>query len=223
MKKIVLLLVVACAALLPTHVWRAKRADALLETAQKETLTVSNQLSETQMKVNHQERMNAALRSQLAERESNLADWSNTVAQLRATLATTRAALDTARAEIPPAIARSDTFAAERNGFSNRVQEVEATLRQQETQLREAREQTVAEQSELAAVSHRLADERASRMRLESLLADPTALRAHLADARQRAAAENARPSGRPDFHQRVQLLADGTVVLWPTLNAREN
>ena len=155
MKKIVLLLVVACAALLATHVWRAKRADALLETAQKETLTVSNQLSETQMKVNHQERMNAALRSQLAERESNLADWSNTVAQLRATLATTRAALDTARAEIPPAIARSDTFAAERNGFSNRVQEVEATLRQQETQLREAREQTVAEQSELAAVSHR--------------------------------------------------------------------
>ncbi len=217
MKKIVLLLVVVCAALLAALVLRAMRADALLESAQKETLTVSNQLSEAHMKVNHQERRNAALQSQLAERETSLAGWSNTVAQLRTALNANRTELDAARAEIPPAMARGQAFAAERDVFSNRVNEMEAAWREQTLQLQAARASAVAIQTEHAALSHAFAKEQADRVRLENLLKDRAALEVRLADARRLSSpTEKPKPGGKPDYHQALQLQPDGTVLLKP-------
>lgn len=224
MNKAVILLSTVSLALLATLVLRSQRAGAQLESAQREMSSVSNQLSEAQIKVNHQERMNAALQTRLGEREAGLAGLSNSVAQLRATLGQVRAELELARAEIPPAIARGEGFAAERDGFSNRVSEIAALLHEQAKQLREARERTVAVQSELAALSHRLAGEQAERTRLENLLTDPAALQARLAEARRApAATEKAMSSRKPDYHLPLQLEADGSVVLAPVAKTSGN
>lgn len=217
MKKVVILLSAICVALLVTLMTRSQRAAALLESAGKETLAVSNQLSEATIKLDHQERMNAVLKSQFAERDTALANLSNRAAQVRTTLVTTRTELEAARAEIPPAIARGNAFAAERDGFSNRVNEVEAVLRDQERQVREAREHTVAVQSELAAMSQRLASAELKQQEMVTRFADPAVLRQQLASLqRLEAAAQRPRTNGPPDYRYAARLAPDGSVSLEP-------
>src|SRR6185295_16841160 len=99
MKKLVLLLIAISIGLVGALIVRSQRSNAQVEIAQKETTTISNQLSEVQIKLNHNERLNATFKSQLAERDAGVAGLSNNVADLRAKLAVSRAETEAARAE----------------------------------------------------------------------------------------------------------------------------
>jgi chromosome segregation ATPase len=219
--KAILLLSALCVALLAMLFLRSHRAGAQLAAAQSAGLAWSNQWSEAQLKLNHQERVNGVLHTQVAERDTRLAAASNALAQAETNLTSARVDLQAARAALPPALARGAALAAERDGFSNRVRELEAALGDHERALGESRARAARLATELAALSHRLAEAQGERARLEQLLTDPQALQACLARARQPAATNATRTrTGGLDFRQPLTLRADGSVALLPATNS---
>lgn len=217
MKQAVLLLSALCVALLAMLVVRSQRAGAQLAAAQTAGLSWSNQWSETQLKVNHQERMKGVLQDQVAERDARLTAVSNAMVLAQASLATARAELQAARAPLPAVLARNETVAAERDAFSNRVREVEAVSEAGDRALREARALAAAAEAERAALSQRLAAAQRERARLEQQLNDPQSLQAHLVQARIRLDTNSTGAvARRMDYRQPLTLQADGSVVLQP-------
>lgn len=217
MNKAAILLGVVSVGLVVAMVMRSQRAGAQLEAAHANTASVSNQLSEAQVKLNHNEQLNTALKSQLSERDAGLGGLSNNVSQLRTSLTAARTETDAARAEIGPVNDRATAFAVERDGFSNRVSELETTLRTLEERAQSADERTAKVHRDLTAVSQQLAATQLEQRRLEKMLGDSEALQARLEEIRKaETVAKTPAPDGKPDYRFAARLAPDGTVSLEP-------
>lgn len=215
MKKSVVLLGALSAALVVALVLRSQRSTNQIQSAQSEVAGISNQLSEAQLKLNHQERLNSSFKGQLEERDARLAQLSNTVAQIRADLARSRAESDAARQATQDSTEKANALAAERDALSNQVSELKLASQGQERSLREASGRVLAVESDLAAMSSKLASEQMQKQRLETMLKNPAALENQLETIRDwDYAAKSSRSNSSPNYRLPLQLQADGSVVL---------
>lgn len=199
-----------------------QRAAADLDASLQATTTVSNQLSEVQLKLDHQERMNGVLKTHVQERDAVLTVWSNKLARVRTELAEASAAKSAAEAEIASGIERAQTLSLERDNYSNRIQELNAALADQERHLTGANQRAFEVETNLAELTHKIGDLELANGRLESQLADVRFLKGKLRSLETQAVLAKASESrSNLDYRLPVQLKPDGSVVLVrPTADA---
>jgi chromosome segregation ATPase len=215
MKKAVIFLSIISLALVAALFLRSQRADNQLESAQKEIVGISNQLSEAQIKLNHQERMNTSFKSQLEEREARVATLTNDLNQVRSSLTAARDQNAVVQQNLADLVARADALVAERDALSNQMNELELSAQEQERLLREAQVRVLTAETNSSALSQQLASEQAQKHHLEDVLKTPAALENQLQTLRTwDSAAKSPRTNGTPDYRLPLQLQADGSVTL---------
>src|SRR5678816_1886853 len=100
MKKAVIFLSILSVVLVAV-IWRNQRAvSKRFEQAAKEIGTISNQLATSEMKLNHQERMNGSLGSQLTNNAEALAKSASNLASARTSLAESQTEIRVAREQL---------------------------------------------------------------------------------------------------------------------------
>jgi chromosome segregation ATPase len=215
MKRLVLLLSVACVALAGMTVLRTRRTGDQIRAAHSEILFLSNRLAEAEMKLNHQERMNASLGSSLTNRINELNSCASRLARVQEALARSRVETGTAREELETATSKVLEANTEAASAASQLEELKAEDRVKEVQVQEAQERMRSMEIERVALSQRLAQCQEAMALSNRQLNNPDFLRAQLvALRRQPSGSAMEKGQGEPDFRLPLELLSDGSVRL---------
>lgn len=216
MNKGVVILAVVFVGLLGLLWVSSERAANVLANSQQETLTCSNQLSEARLKLDHQERLTAALKAQLEECGVSFLQSSNQLLQLRGEIAAARTAQATTQAAVGNALAQSEAIAAARNDFSNRVMELELQLRETKALVQAAHERAFAAQTNQGALSQEVFAARAETEQWKRQWNDLAALQRQLKELSTPLTTSATNRTATVDSRGRLLLQPDGSVVLAP-------
>jgi len=215
MKKAVVLLAILSAALSAALWMNRQNAEGQIHRAEAEISTLSNRLADAEMKLNHQERMNLSLGSNLTNRTDELAKSASGLAKVRTSLAQAQAETRAVQAELQRARAQSQAVQTQVLALTNHIDELtaEGSRKDRETALTQA--QLAGAEARQQALSYQLGELQRENDRMARQLRDPELLRAQIEALKKQyaAAAESKRAaSGRPDYRQDLELLPDGNV-----------
>lgn len=215
MKKAVVLLAILSVALAVGLWMNRQRAGNQTQRAEGEIGSLSNRLAEAEMKLNHLERMNLSLGSNLTNRADELTKAASELAKVRANLVQSQAETRAVHEQLQSALSQVQAVQSQVSDLSNRVEELRAEGRHKDAETALARVQLAGAESRRQALAHQLANLQQENDRMARQLHDPELLRAQIvALKKQQAAAAEAKrtDSGRPDYRQDLELLPDGNV-----------
>jgi chromosome segregation ATPase len=227
MKKAVIALAILCIAFIGV-MWRNHQAaTGQLEGAAKEIGSLSNQLSTAEMKLNHQERMNTSLNSQLTNNAEALAKSASSLAGAQKNINQSQVEIRTARDQAQSAQSDLEAAKAAAAALSTQIEALNAELRAKETDVVKARAHTADAENNRQQLSQQLAQAQTEIDRLNNQLRNPALLRAQLEALEKRLAAAKNPPhdASEMDMLLNLELQPDGTVRIPPppaTVEQRE-
>jgi chromosome segregation ATPase len=224
MKKVVILLGVLCIALVALLWGKQRSAGAQLRRAADEVSTLTNQLATTEIKLNHQERLNASLGGQLTNNAAALAKSAEQMAAVRATLAQTKAESRHLREQLQAAQTGRGATEARAIDLMNELEKLRAALRDKDSQLAAAQERTTKAEVARQASAQELVQARLENDALIRKWRNPALLRSQLDAMEKRVATAKRAPSDAPSLDMRlnVELQPDGSVRLQPPPTTEE-
>ena len=215
MKKAVVFLSTLSVAL-AAALWMNRRdAGNQIHRAETEISSLSNQLAEAEMKLNHQERMSLSLGSNLTNRTEELAKAASELAKVRTHLAQSQAETRAVQAELQHALSQAQAGQSQVSDLANRIEALTAEGRHKDAEVALARAQLAGVEDRLQALALQLGELQQQNDRMARQLRDPELLRAQIAALKkqQAAAAESQRMAGgHADYRLDLELLPDGNV-----------
>ncbi len=218
MKKAVIALGILCVALIGL-MWRNHQAaTGQLDQAAKEIGTLSNQLSTAEMKLNHQERLNGSLGSQLTNNVEALAKSASNLAAAQKNLTQSQAEIRTARQQAQATQSELESAKTGATALSGQIEELNRDLRAKGAEVVRALAQRADAENERQQALQELAQARGEIDRLNNQLRNPALLRAQLDALEKRLAAAKHPQYDTSDIDMRLnlELQPDGTVRIPP-------
>jgi chromosome segregation ATPase len=194
-----------------------RKASQELAAAQTQICSFSNRLAEAEMKVNHQEQMNAALGSTVSNRLEELTRAAGELAKARSQIAQSQAETRAAQAEARAALAKLTTAQGGMDALSNQIQELTRAMSDQEGRIREARELQAAAEARQQTLQQQLNLVSLEKDKYYRLLQDEEVLRGQIRQLGKLpppGSSTNQVKSSRPNYRLPLELQPDGSVQL---------
>ena len=216
MNKPAIVLAVVAVGLIGALALSQRQAGQALAAAQTQITSFSNRLTEAEMKVNHQEQMNAALGRTVTNRAEELTRAAGELAKARTQISQAQTETRTAQAETRAALAKLTTAQSGLDALSNQVQELTRAMTEQEGRVREARELQAAAEARQQTLQQQLNVASLEKDKYYRLLQDKEVLRGQIKQL------GNLPPAGsstnqvrsRPNYRLPLELQPDGSVQL---------
>jgi chromosome segregation ATPase len=215
MKTVVFFLAIVCVGLTAMMIVRSRNAGSQLGAAQTEIHSLSNRLAEAEMKLNHQERLNAALGGNLTNRTDELTKRDAELGRVRSDFAQARKETAAARDDSAATLAKVQEAKAEIEALTKQISDLSADGRAKDRLAEEARTQADTARSERAELSQQLADLQHALNQFNYQLNNSDFLREQLAVLQKRKTGAT-NQNAHADLRQPLELLPDGSVRLVP-------
>jgi chromosome segregation ATPase len=215
MKKAVVLLAILSVALAAALCMSRQNAGNQIQRTAADLASFSNRLADAEMKLNHQERMNLSLGSNVSNRTDELARSASDLAKLRNSLAQSQAETRAIQAQLQSTLSQVQVVQSQVSDLSNRIQELTAESRRKDGETALAQAQLAGEEAKRQAMAHQLSELQQDNDKMARQLRDPELLRAQIVALKkqQAAVAESKRTaSSRPDYRLDLELLPNGNV-----------
>jgi chromosome segregation ATPase len=217
MNKPAVVLAVVAVGLVGALVMSQRKAGQELTAAQTQIHSLSNRLAEAEMKVYHQEQMNAALGNTVTNRVEELTRAAGELAKARSQIARSQAETRAAQAETRAALAKLTTAQGGMDALSNQIQELTRAMSDQEGRIREARELQAAAEARQQEFQQQLNLVTQEKDKYYRLLQDKEVLRGQikqLGNLPPPGSSTNQVKSSRPNYRLPLELQPDGSVRL---------
>jgi chromosome segregation ATPase len=194
-----------------------RKAGQELTAAQTQIDSFSNRLAEAEMKVNHQEQMNAALGSAVTHRAEELTRAAGELAKARSQITQAQAETRNAQGETRAALAQLTTAQSGIDALSNQISELTRAMTEQEGRVRDARELQAAAEVRQQTLQQQLNVTSLEKDKYYRLLQDKEVLRGQikqLGNLPPPGSSTNQVKYSKPDYRLPLELQPDGSVRL---------
>jgi chromosome segregation ATPase len=218
MKNAVILLSILVVVLGGMLYQRNKSAREELDAARKETLAMSNQVTEVTARMTEQALAKITLADTVSNRVAELVGLSNRLVRTAANLEKSQAATAAVQQEVQRLQEKVRSTEAQRDALAPRITELTDSLRSALAELGQVRAEARASAEQRQALEQELNHVRAEKIDLARQFQEPAALQAQLAwlkereKTRQQPVPEDARPEGAKAKGLKLELQPDGTV-----------
>jgi hypothetical protein len=218
MKNLILILGLLVVALATALLLRERDRGAQAIAATTSQLEASNQVFELKLKLEHQERLNRVLETNLAASAQEMLRFSTQLTRFRLDLQKADQAAHAAQGETQAQKQRAEEAAAAREALSRQLLEEQATRAAVQQELTGLKQQFEPLASERTALQAQAVNLRTENGKMSQTLQDPAALRSRLAALKQESSVAKPTPAQaksapRPNRNGKLTLQPDGSVA----------